>query len=98
MMNSQELETAIRPGVELTVIIVNDGGAWYDKMEKRDSMSLPSFDLEFGNPDFVEYAASFGARGWRIGSEGLSIIDCPVDYSENVKILTDELTARTCRL
>ena len=111
MMNSQELETAIRLGVDLTVIIVNDGGYGMIKW-KQDSMCLPSFGLEFGNPDFVEYAGSFGARGRRIGSAeefsgvlaecigsgGLSIIDCPVDYSENVKVLTDELTARTCRL
>ena len=111
MMNSQELETAIRLGVDLTVIIVNDGGYGMIKW-KQDSMCLPSFGLEFGNPDFVEYAGSFGARGRRIGSAeefsgvlaecigsgGLSIIDCPVDYSENVKVLTDELTARTCKL
>lgn len=111
MMNSQELETAIRLKLDLTVIIVNDGGFGMIKW-KQDSMRLPSFGLEFGNPDFVEYASSFGARGYRIGSagefpailagcigsKGVSIIDLPIDYSDNVKVLTDELNARTSNL
>lgn len=111
MMNSQELETAMRLGVSLTVLIVNDGGYGMIKW-KQDAMKLPSFGLEFGNPDFVEYAGSFGAKGFRIekaddlkktlieciNSEGISLIDCPLDYSENIKVLTEELGQRTARL
>jgi len=111
MMNSQEIETAIRLGLDLTVVIVNDGGYGMIKW-KQDAMCLANFGLEFGNPDFVSYAASFGARGYRvgsadgfsevlgrcIGSKGVHVIDCPIDYSENVKVFTEELAARTCRL
>lgn len=111
MMNSQELETAVRLKLDLTVVIVNDGGYGMIKW-KQDSMCLPSFGLEFGNPDFVEYARSFGAKGYRIGSagefrdvlagcigsRGVSVIDCPMDYSGNVDAFTEELASRTCDL
>ncbi len=60
--------------------------------------------VDFTNPDFVAYAESFGARGYQIrsagdllpaleealGSDGVSVIACPVDYSENLR-LTDAL-------
>ncbi|HLC18861.1 MAG TPA: acetolactate synthase large subunit [Thermodesulfobacteriota bacterium] len=111
MMNSQELETAVRLGVDLTAVIVNDGGYGMIKW-KQDSMKLPSFGLDFKNPDFVKYAESYGARGFRIKSAeelkttvaqcldsvGVNIIDCPIDYSENVLVLTEELSERTARL
>lgn len=80
--------------------------------EGQDSMSLPSFGLDFRNPDFVAYAGSYGARGYRVGEaadlprllkramgeDGVSVIDCPADYSENVRVLTEELEARTAAL
>lgn len=111
MMNSQEIETAIRLKLDLVVVIVNDAGYGMIKW-KQDSMKLPSFGLEFSNPDFIKYAESYGAKGVRvnsagelgrllneaINSRGVTIIDCPIDYSENLKVLTEELTLRTALL
>jgi acetolactate synthase-1/2/3 large subunit len=71
---------------------------------KMDLELGASYDIEFGNPDFVAYAESFGARGYRIESAGellptlnqaladdtVSVIACPVDYSANLQ-LTDAL-------
>ena len=65
--------------------------------------------IEFGNPDFVKYAESFGAKGYRVDSadallptlrqaiadDTVVLIDCPVDYSENVK-LTEKLGQLVC--
>ena len=65
--------------------------------------------VDFTNPDFVKYAESFGARGYRVTGPGqlqgilkealaqptLSVIDCPVDYSENLK-LTEQLGNLVC--
>ena len=103
LMNSQEIETALRERIPLTVLI------WQD-----DAYGLISWkmDLELGhdvatgfaNPDFVTYAESFGARGYQVNSAGdllpaltealaadtVSVIACPVDYSENLR-LTDTL-------
>jgi acetolactate synthase-1/2/3 large subunit len=103
LMNSQELETAVREKIPFVVLI------WVD-----DAYGLISWkmDLEIGhevattftNPDFVAYAESFGARGYRIGSaeellptlrkaldsDEVSVIACPVDYAENLR-LTDRL-------
>jgi acetolactate synthase-1/2/3 large subunit len=104
MMNSQELETAIRLGVELTVLIVNDSGYGMIKW-KQDAMRLKSYALDFGNPDFVKYAESYGAKGYRVGSAdelrgildeclnsgGVNVVDCPVDYSENIRVFNEEL-------
>lgn len=111
MMNSQELETAMRLGVNVTVVVVNDGGYGMIKW-KQDSAGLPSFGLDFGNPDFVRYAESYGARGVKIERTenllpalkdclergGVNLVDCPVDYGENVRVLTDELKTRTMGL
>lgn len=109
MMNSQELETAVRLGIDLVVIIVRDDGFGMIKW-KQDSSGFESFGLDFGNPDFVKYAESYGAYGVRVTStsefktilleciekKGVSVIDCPIDYSENVKVFTDEVVNRTC--
>ena len=103
LMNSQEIETALREHVAMTILIWQDDAygliKWKMDLELGDSMSV-----EFSNPDFVAYAESFGARGYRIGaadellpvlSEALaadtvSVIACPVDYGENLR-LTDSL-------
>lgn len=101
MMNSQEIETAIRLNLDLTIVIVNDGGYGMVKW-KQEASRLPSFGLDFGNPDFVRYAESFGARGFRVTRadellkllkdclrrKGVNVIDCPIDYSGNVKALS----------
>lgn len=107
MMNSQELETAVRLGVDLTVVIVNDGGYGMVKW-KQDALKYSAFGLDFGNPDFVKYAESYGAGGVRVteaksfksvllsclDEKGVNVIDCPVDYSENQRVLTKGLVDR----
>lgn len=111
MMNSQELETAIRLKLDLTVLLLRDDALGMIRW-KQASMNLPDFGLEFGNPDFVKYAKSYGANGCRItragelGSTlhsclhtpGVHLIDLPIDYSENESVLTDELKQKTCFL
>ncbi|TXD48901.1 acetolactate synthase large subunit [Polaribacter sp. IC073] len=100
MMNSQELETAVRMHLDLVVIILNDNA--YGMIEwKQEGEGFPKFGLEYNNPDFVKYAESFGAVGHRpesvqefektltktLNSKGVHIIDLAVDYSLNHKIL-----------
>jgi acetolactate synthase I/II/III large subunit len=105
MMNSQEIETARRLGVHLTVLILRDDGYGMIRW-KQQSMGFSDYGLDFNNPDFVAYAAAYGARGVRIERTedflptlkqaldipGVHIIDVPVDYSEN-RIFTKELEA-----
>jgi acetolactate synthase-1/2/3 large subunit len=103
MMNSQELETALRERVPFVVLIWVDDEYGLIKW-KMDLELGESYDIAFGNPDFVAYAESFGARGYRIQSasellptlqqaladDTVSVIACPVDYSANLQ-LTDAL-------
>ena len=109
MMNSQELETAIRLKLDLVVIILNDNGYGMIKW-KQEGMGFKNFALEFGNPDFVKYAAAYGAHGYRVkkteeftktlksclNKKGVHVIEVPVDYRENIKVLTKELKEKTC--
>ncbi len=103
MMNSQEIETAVRERIPLVVLIWEDGG--YGLIEWKMDLELGEhYYVKFGNPDVVTYAESFGAKGYRINSaeellptlkaalddDGVSLISCPVDYSENLR-LTDRL-------
>ncbi len=111
MMNSQELETAVRMKLDLTVLIVNDSAFGMIKW-KQAGMGLPNFGLDYGNPDFVKYAESYGASGHRIeatdellptlqkclDTSGVHLIEVPIDYSENEKVLIEELQAKTCVL
>ena len=104
MMNSQELETAVRLNLNLTVLIINDSGYGMVKW-KQENMGFEDFGLSFNNPDFVKYAEAYGAKGYRVenseslstiietclDSPGVHVIDCPVDYSENDKILNKEI-------
>ena len=108
MMNSQEIETAMRLQVPIVVLIWNDGGYGLIEWKQINEFGRPSH-VHFGNPDFVKYAESFGARGYRIERTAdllptlsraiaepvLSIIDCPVDYQENL-ILTEKLGKLVC--
>lgn len=105
MMNSQELETAVRLNLDLTVIILRDDAYGMIKW-KQAHMSFDNFGLDYGNPDFVQYANSYGAQGWRIedtaslsevitrciNTPGVHVVDCPVDYSMN-----DETLNKTIR-
>ena len=100
MMNSQELETAVRLKMNLTCLILNDHAYGMIRW-KQANMGFADYGLEFGNPDFVAYAESYGAAGHRVESAaalrplldlclstpGVHLIDCPVDYSENDEIL-----------
>jgi acetolactate synthase I/II/III large subunit len=109
MMNSQELETAVRLGLNLVVLILNDGAYGMIRW-KQYSLGYPDFGLEFANPDFVLYARSFGAKGHRVASAaqfaplldscfregGVHLIDLPIDYSENNRVLVDELKEKVC--
>ncbi|WP_095194306.1 acetolactate synthase large subunit [Pseudomonas sp. Irchel 3A7] len=108
MMNSQELETAVRLKMNLTVIILRDDGYGMIRW-KQSNMGFTDFGLDYGNPDFVMYAQSYGANGHRVESAedflpllqrcisepGVHVIDCPVDYSENDFILNTELKRRS---
>jgi acetolactate synthase-1/2/3 large subunit len=111
MMNSQEMETAVRMGLDLVVIILNDSAYGMIKW-KQQGMGFEDFGLDYKNPDFVAYAESFGAVGHRpesvdnfieildsaLNSKGVHLIDVPVDYSLNHSILNKLLKETTCIL
>lgn len=99
LMNSQEIETAMRLNIAIVILIWND--ASYGLIEwKQQTQFGRTSNVKFTNPDFVQYAQSFGANGVRIekteqlmpalrdalASDTVTIIDCPVDYRENLKL------------
>ena len=103
MMLGSELETAIREKIHIVVLIWEDQS--YGLIKWKMDLELGHHSsVDFHNPDFVKYAESFGAKGYRIGhandllptlksalkENAVSVITCPVDYSENIK-LTDKL-------
>ena len=104
MMNSQEMETAVRLGLNITVLILNDSSYGMIRW-KQANMGFQDWGLTYGNPDFVKYAEAYGAFGHRVTSAknlqellkhtletpGVHLIDCPVDYSDNDKILNIEI-------
>jgi acetolactate synthase-1/2/3 large subunit len=99
MMNNQEIETALRLGLNITVLIFNDNKYGLIEWHQMREYGRASH-IDVSNPDFVKFAESFGAKGYRIDkaedlldtiktamNDGtVSIIDCPVDYSENMKL------------
>jgi len=111
MMNSQELETAVRLKMNLVVIILRDDGYGMIRW-KQAQMGFEDFGLNYGNPDFVLYARSYGAYGHRVNNAaafaplvqrcletpGVHVIDCPVDYSENDRILHQQIKALSAAL
>ena len=104
MMNSQELETAVRLKLDLVCVILRDDAYGMIRW-KQAHMNLPDYGMALGNPDFVKYAEAYGARGHRpkaagdlgsmieraFGAGGVHVIDVPVDYSENDRILNHEI-------
>jgi acetolactate synthase-1/2/3 large subunit len=108
MMNSQEIETAVRLGLNLVVLILNDSGYGMIKW-KQAKMNFADYGLDFKNPCFVTYAKSYGAMGHRLektedltgllesclNSEGVHLIDVPVNYSANDRVLNRELPQLT---
>lgn len=109
MMNSQELSTAVKLGLDLTVIILNDNAYGMIKW-KQSKMGFETFGLDLYNPDFVQYAQSYGAYGYRptscedftetlekcVNAKGVHLIDLAVDYSLNHAILNDLLAKKQC--
>ncbi|BBB22807.1 acetolactate synthase I/II/III large subunit [Abyssogena phaseoliformis symbiont OG214] len=105
MMNSQELETAMRLKLNLVVLIVTDKAYGMIRW-KQEGQGLDDFGLEYNNPDFVKYADSYGASGYRIeeaqalvplirqcfSQGGIHIIDTPIDYSENKRLFPKNLS------
>lgn len=109
MMNSQEMETAVRLGLDLVVLVLRDDS--YGMIRWKQAVDqFPDWGLTFGNPDFVRYAEAYGATGHRVAAAadfaplleqafaagGLHLIEVPIDYSENKRVLTDELAAKVC--
>jgi acetolactate synthase-1/2/3 large subunit len=109
MMNSQELETAARLGLDLVVLIIEDNAYGMIRW-KQAADGFPDF-MTFGNPDFVAYAKSFGVEGSRVesadglapaleaafASGGVHLVVVPVDYSENSRVLLEELHAHAAK-
>jgi len=107
MMNSQELETAVRLKLNLVILIIEDHAFGMIRW-KQAVDGFPDFGMTFGNPDFVRYAEAYGARATRVGAPaelapalekafsagGLHLVIVPVDYSENKRVLVDELAQR----
>jgi acetolactate synthase-1/2/3 large subunit len=105
LMNSQELETAKRIGANITVVVWRDDGYGLIDWKQRNEFGRP-FGVEFGNPDFVAYAESFGIAGFRPSSandlaatlrraldvDGPALVEVPIDYRENLR-LTERLGA-----
>ena len=107
MMNSQELETAVRLKLNLVVLILDDNG--YGMIRWKQAVDhFPDWGLTFGNPDFVKYAEAYGAKGSRVEASedlvptleaafvagGVHVVTVPIDYTENMRVLVDELKNR----
>jgi acetolactate synthase-1/2/3 large subunit len=107
MMNSQEMETAVRLKLNLVVLILEDGA--YGMIRWKQAVDrFPDFGMTFGNPDFVKYAEAYGAKGTRVttiaalkpaleaafAGGGVHLIVVPIDYSENTRVLVEELARR----
>ncbi|MCF7734325.1 MAG: acetolactate synthase large subunit [Akkermansiaceae bacterium] len=104
LMNAQDLETAVRLQLDLVILVLNDGAYGMIRW-KQTQMGFADFGLTFNNPDFVMHAESYGASGHRLESagefvplvrscfekRGVHVIDVPVDYSENDRILHHQI-------
>ncbi|MFK7993618.1 MAG: acetolactate synthase large subunit [Granulosicoccus sp.] len=109
LMNSQELETAVRMNLDLVVIVLTDNAYGMIKW-KQEGVGFDNFGLDFNNPDLVQYAESFGAKGHRaesyenfveilqtsLNGNGVHVIDLPIDYSLNHSILNVLLKESAC--
>jgi acetolactate synthase-1/2/3 large subunit len=111
LMNSQELETAVRLGVDLTIVIARDDAYGMIRW-KQAEMGMPDFGMALGNPDFVRLAEAYGAHGHRpataadfaptlarcLESSGVHVIDLAIDYSDNARVLGQDLETLTAAL
>jgi acetolactate synthase-1/2/3 large subunit len=103
LMNAQEIETAVRLKLAIVILVWNDNSYGLIEWKQMNEFGRPS-NVKFGNPDFVMFAESFGAKGYKVDNANqllptikqaildntVVIIDCPVDYTENLK-LTEKL-------
>jgi len=108
MMNSQEIETALRHKTPFVILIWSDSEYGLIKWHQLRRFGRPS-NISFNNPDFIQYARSFGAQGYRVtaaeellpalrqalAEDTVTVVDCPVDYRENMK-LTEKLGELVC--
>ena len=107
MMNSQELETAVRRGLNLVVLVLEDKA--YGMIRYKQALdAFPDYGMTFDNPDFVAYARAYGAHGSRVDQAcdlistlenafrggGVHLVCVPIDYSENQRVLVEELAQR----
>ncbi len=104
MMSSQELETAMRLRLDLVVLILEDNAYGMIRW-KQAADGFADFGMTFGNPDFVTYARAYGMKGARVeradglapaleaafAAGGMHLVVAPVDYSENMRVLIEEL-------
>ena len=111
MMNAQELETAVRLKMNLICLILRDNSYGMIRW-KQANLGFEDFGLEYGNPDFVKFAECHGANGYRVektedfvpllkkcnNTPGVHIVELPVDYSENDRILNHEIKERSQRI
>jgi acetolactate synthase-1/2/3 large subunit len=107
MMNSQELETAMRLKLDLVVLIIVDSA--YGMIRWKQAVDhFADYGMTFGNPDFVKYAESYGAKGHAVAATeeivptlkaafdagGVHLVAVAIDYSENMRVLIEELGNR----
>jgi len=111
MMNAQELETAVRLKMNLICLILRDNSYGMIRW-KQANLGFEDFGLEYGNPDFVKFAECHGANGYRVektedfvpllkkcnNTQGVHVVELPVDYSENDRILNHEIKERSQRI
>lgn len=111
LMNSQEIETAARLGLNLVILILTDSSYGMIKW-KQIGMGFRDYGLDFHNPNFIKYAEAYGVRGHVVQAAdqlkslleacfsegGIHLVDCPIDYTENNRVLNEELAAKTCVL
>ena len=111
MMNSQEIETAVRLKLHIVVVILRDDAYGMIKW-KQANMEFENYGLDYGNPDFVKYVESYGGKGWRIAATdellptlenclnepAVHLIDVPVDYSLNDETLNKTIRTLSSKL
>jgi acetolactate synthase-1/2/3 large subunit len=104
MMNSQEMETAVRLKLNVVVLLLQDNAYGMIRW-KQQADGFPDFGMTFGNPDFAAYAKAYGAKGSRVETAdglipalqaafdegGVHILAAPIDYTENTRVLIEEL-------
>lgn len=111
MMTSQDIETAKRMKLDLVIVLLRDNAYGMIKW-KQQSMHLPAFALDFMNPDFKLLSDAYGIKGYKIqdaanfrktlgktlNAKGIHLLDVPIDYADNYKVLVEDLQKKTCVL